>query len=193
MIEIGKTLISENIIEEKFVCNIAACKGECCVQGDAGAPLVEDEKKILEDIFDKVKPFITEKGIKSVEEFGAWTTDEFDELVTPLIDGKECAYTVFDDNGVAKCGIEDAYNAGAITWRKPQSCHLYPIRITEYSEFTAVNYHEWDICSAACVLGEELKVPVYKFLKEPLITQFGADWYKELEFVADEYLKQFKK
>jgi len=193
MIEIGKTLISENIIEEKFVCNIAACKGECCVQGDAGAPLVESEKKILEDIFEDVKPFITAKGIESVEKFGAWTTDEFDELVTPLIDGKECAYTVFDDNGVAKCGIEDAYNAGVIKWRKPQSCHLYPIRVTQYSEFAAVNYHEWDICSSACVLGEELKVPVYKFLKEPLITQFGEDWYSELEVVAKEYLKQFGK
>jgi hypothetical protein len=193
MIQIGKTLISETIIEEKFVCNIAACKGECCVQGDAGAPLEESELEILESIFDKVKPYITAEGIKSVEEFGTWTKDEFDELVTPLIDGKECAYTVFDENGVAKCGIEDAYNAGVITWRKPTSCHLYPIRVTEYSEFSAVNYHEWDICSSACVLGEELKVPVYKFLKEPLITKFGENWYTELEKVAEEYLKQFGK
>ena len=190
MIQIGKTLISENIIEEQFVCNISKCKGECCVQGDAGAPLVEKELAILDEIFENVKPFITAEGIKSVEEHGTWTKDEFDELVTPLIDGKECAYTVFDDNGVAKCGIEDAYNAGVISWRKPQSCHLYPIRVTEYSEFSAVNYHEWDICSDACVLGEELKVPVYKFLKEPLINQFGKNWYKELELVASEYLKQ---
>jgi len=193
MIEIGKTLISENIIEEKFVCNIAKCKGECCVQGDAGAPLEESELQILDSIFEKVKPYITAKGIKSVEEHGTWTKDEFDELVTPLIDGKECAYTVFDENGVAKCGIEDAYNDGVITWRKPTSCHLYPIRVTEYCEFSAVNYHEWDICSSACVLGEELKVPVYKFLKEPLITKFGKNWYTELEKVAGEYLKQFGK
>lgn len=193
MIEIGKTLISESIIEEKFVCNIAKCKGECCVQGDAGAPLEESELEILDDIFEKVKPYITKKGIESVEKHGTWTKDEFDELVTPLIDGKECAYTVFDKDGVAKCGIEDAYNDGAISWRKPASCHLYPIRVTEYSEFSAVNYHEWDICSSACVLGEELKVPVYKFLKEPLITKFGKNWYTELEKVADEYLKQFGK
>ncbi len=193
MIQIGKTLISENIIEEQFVCNIAKCKGECCVQGDAGAPLEQGELEILDDVFEKVKPYITAKGIESVEEHGTWTKDEFDELVTPLIDGKECAYTVFDKAGVAKCGIEDAYNDGAITWRKPASCHLYPIRVTEYSEFSAVNYHEWDICSSACTLGEELKVPVYKFLKEPLITKFGKNWYKELEKVADEYLKQFSK
>ena len=193
MIQIGKTLISETIIEEQFVCNIAKCKGECCVQGDAGAPLEESELAILDEIFEKVKPYITAKGIKSVEEFGTWTKDEHDELVTPLIDGKECAYTVFDKDGIAKCGIEDAYNDGAITWRKPTSCHLYPIRVTEYSEFSAVNYHEWDICSSACVLGEELKVPVYKFLKEPLITKFGKNWYTELEKVAEEYLKQFGK
>jgi hypothetical protein len=162
------------------------------VQGDAGAPLVESELKILDDIFEKVRPYITAEGIKSVEKFGTWTKDEFDEFVTPLIDGKECAYTVFDENGVARCGIEDAYNDGAIEWRKPQSCHLYPIRVTEYSEFSAVNYHEWNICSDACVLGEELKVPVYKFLKEPLINQFGENWYKELCLVADEFLKQRK-
>lgn len=193
MIQIGKTLISESIIEEKFVCNISKCKGECCVQGDAGAPLEESELNILDDIFEKVKPYITAKGIKSVEEHGTWTKDEFDELVTPLIDGKECAYTVFDEKGVAKCGIEDAYNDGAITWQKPGSCHLYPIRVTEYSEFSAVNYHEWDICSDACVLGEELKVPVYKFLKQPLTTKFGKNWYTELEKVAKEYLNQFGK
>ncbi len=189
MIQIGKTLISENIISEQFVCNISKCKGECCVQGDAGAPLIESELDMLDSIFDRVKPYITEKGIKSVEEHGTWTKDEFDELVTPLIDGKECAYTVFDKDGVAKCGIEDAYNDGVIEWQKPGSCHLYPIRVTEYTEFSAVNYHEWDICSSACELGGELKVPVYKFLKEPLITKFGKNWYMELEKVAEEYLK----
>jgi hypothetical protein len=193
MIQIGKALVSEDIIEKQFVCNIEKCKGECCVQGDAGAPLVKEELEILENIFESVKPFITDKGIKAVEEQGTWTKDEFDELVTPLIEGKECAYTVFDDNGVAKCGIEDAYNAGAVKWRKPASCHLYPIRVTDYTEFSAVNYHKWDICSSACELGQELKVPVYKFLKEPLINQFGENWYKELEHVADEYLKQHGK
>ena len=190
MIEIGKTLVSEDIIEKQFVCNIEKCKGECCIEGDAGAPLIEGEKEILESIFDKVKPFITKEGVKAIEEFGTWTTDEFDELVTPLIDDKECAYTVFDDKGIAKCGIEDAYNAGEITWRKPESCHLYPIRIKEYESFSAVNYHKWDICSDACILGEELRVPVYKFLKEPLTTKFGKDWYSELELVAKEYLKK---
>jgi len=193
MIQIGKTLVSEDIIEKQFVCDIEKCKGECCVQGDAGAPLIEEELQILEDIFEEVKPFITEKGIKAVEKYGTWTKDDFDEFVTPLIDEKECAYTVFDSEGIAKCGIEDAYNAGKISWRKPSSCHLYPIRVTDYTEFSAVNYHKWDICSDACVLGEKLKVPVYKFLEEPLINKFGKNWYKELEIVAEEYLKQFGK
>ncbi|MEN8138832.1 MAG: DUF3109 family protein [Bacteroidota bacterium] len=193
MIQIGKTLVSEDIIEKQFVCNIEKCKGDCCIQGDAGAPLIKEEIKILEEIFDKVKPFIRPEGIKAIEDHGTWTKDEFGELVTPLIDGKECAYTVFDKNGIAKCGIEDAYNAGEISWRKPSSCHLYPIRITDYSEFSAVNYHKWDICSDACELGRELKVPVYKFLKDPLINKFGKNWYMELEHVAEEYIKQFGK
>lgn len=181
MIQIGKFLISEDIIKEEFVCDLDKCKGECCVQGDAGAPLLKDELDILENIFDKVKPFISIEGIKAIEKDGKWTKDEFNELVTPLINNKECAYTVFDAKGIAKCGIEDAYNAGEISWRKPSSCHLYPIRITEYTSFTAVNYNKWSICNDACVLGKKLKTPVYKFLKEPLIHRFGKNWYSKLE------------
>ncbi|MCK5824934.1 MAG: DUF3109 family protein [Ichthyobacteriaceae bacterium] len=192
MIQIGKALVSENIIEKQFVCDYEKCKGECCVAGDAGAPVEKNELEILDEIFDKVKPYITEKGIKSVEEFGTWTKDDYGEYVTPLIDGKECAYTVFDDKGNARCGIEDAYNAGAISWRKPISCSLYPIRLREYSEFTAVNYDKWSICSDACVLGRKLKTPVFEFLKEPLTRYFGEKWYSELELVASEYLKQKK-
>lgn len=192
MIQIENTLVSEDIIEKEFVCNIEKCKGECCVAGDAGAPLLEEELEILESNFEKIKPYIRPEGIKAIEEQGAWRKDSEGDFVTPLINGEECAYTVFDENGTAKCGIEDAFNAGAISYRKPESCHLYPIRIKNYSGFYAVNYHKWNICSDACVLGKELSVPVYKFLKVPLINKFGEDWYNELEIVADEYNKQYR-
>lgn len=191
MIQLGKTIISEDIIEKDFVCNLSACKGACCVDGDAGAPLEEEELKILMDIYPKVKPFLRKEGIKAIEEQGLFTTSE-GEYETTLIDGKDCAYVIFNDKKTALCGIEEAYNQGEISWKKPLSCHLYPIRVQDYSEFSAVNYHKWEICDDACTLGKELQIPVYKFVKEALIRKFGENWYAELEKVAEEYLK-FKK
>lgn len=191
MIQLGKTIISEDIIEKDFVCNLSACKGACCVDGDAGAPLEEEELKILMDIYPKVKPFLRKEGIKAIEEQGLFTTSE-GEYETTLIDGKDCAYVIFNDKKTALCGIEEAYNKGEISWKKPLSCHLYPIRVQDYSEFSAVNYHKWEICDDACSLGKELQIPVYKFVKEALIRKFGENWYAELEKVAEEYLK-FKK
>ncbi len=191
MIQLGKTLISEDIIEKEFVCNLSACKGACCVDGDAGAPLEEDELKILVDIYPKVKPFLRKEGIAAIEEQGLFTTTK-GEHETPLIDGKDCAYVIFDEKQTALCGIEEAYNQGEITWKKPISCHLYPVRVQDYSEFSAVNYHKWHICGDACSLGKELQVPVYKFVKQALIRKFGKNWYAELEKTAEEYLKQFK-
>ena len=183
MFQLGKTIVSEDIIEKDFVCNLAACKGACCIDGEAGAPLEEEELKILMDVFPKVKPLLREEGVKAIEEQGLFTTDE-GEYETPLIDGKDCAYVIFDDKKTAKCGIEEAYNKKLIDWRKPISCHLYPIRIMNYSEFDAVNYHKWPICNDACTLGKELQVPVYKFVKDALIRKFGKNWYLELEKVA---------
>ncbi len=188
MIQLGKALISENIIEKEFVCNLSACKGVCCIDGDAGAPLEEDELKILMDIYPKVKPFLRKEGIKAIEEQGLFTTTD-GEHETTLIDGKDCAYVIFDDNKTALCGIEEAYNQGEISWKKPISCHLYPIRVRDYTEFSAVNYHKWEICDDACSLGKELQVPVYKFVKQALIRKFGENWYTELEKTAEEYLK----
>ncbi|QWX83792.1 DUF3109 family protein [Cellulophaga sp. HaHaR_3_176] len=185
MFQIGKTLISEEIIENDFVCNLTACKGACCVDGDAGAPLDDRETEILVDIYNDVKPFLRAEGIKVIEEEGAFVKGEDGEWETPLVNGSECAYVTFSDKGITKCGLEEAYNAGATKWKKPVSCHMYPVRIREYSEFTAVNYHKWEICDAACSLGEELKVPVYKFVKEALIRKFGEEWYVELEKVAE--------
>ena len=189
MFQLGKTIVSEEIIEKDFVCNLSACKGACCVDGEAGAPLDEAETKILEEIYPKVKPFLRKTGIAVIEEKGTWTKGDDGEFETPLINGKDCAYVIFDEKKTALCGIEEVYNSGAIDWKKPVSCHLYPIRVKDYSEFAAVNYHKWEICDDACTLGKELQVPVYKFVKQALIRKFGEHWYAELEKVAEKHLK----
>ena len=186
MFQLGKTIISEDILEKEFVCNLGACKGRCCIDGEAGAPLEEEELKMLMDNFPKIKPFLREEGIAAIEEQGLFTTTE-GEYGTPLINGKECAFVIFDKNNIAKCGIEEAHNQNVTSWKKPISCHLYPVRIMNYSEFFAVNYHKWPICNDACTLGKELKIPVYKFVKDALIRKFGKDWYEELEKVAVNY------
>jgi len=189
MFQIGKTIVSDDVLEKEFVCNLTACKGQCCIDGDAGAPLDKDETAILEEIYPKIKSYLRPEGIDAIEQQGAWVVGEDGDFETPLINNKECAYVIFDGD-TALCGIEQAYNEGLITWKKPVSCHLYPIRIKEYSQFSAVNYNRWHICDDACVLGKELEVPVYKFLKEPLIRKYGEDWYTELETVATEWQKQ---
>ncbi|SEG59805.1 Protein of unknown function [Halpernia humi] len=194
MIQIDDKLISEDLFTEQFVCNLSKCKGACCVEGDVGAPLEKYETKILERIFPQVKPYLRPEGVKALEEQGAWTLDPSDnDFVTPMIEGKECAYVVFDEKGITKCGIEKAYEDGAVDWQKPISCHLYPIRANQYSTFVAMNYHEWDICSDACVLGKELQVPVYKFLKTPLIRKYGEEFYNTLCDAADEWQKEYGK
>lgn len=187
MFQLGKTIVSEEIIGKEFVCNLSACKGVCCVAGEAGAPLEAEETKILEEIYPTVKPFLRAEGIAAIEDQGTWVTSDFGELETPLVDGAECAYVIFDDNQMALCAIEEAYNKGLVDWKKPISCHLYPIRVQDYSEFSAVNYHVWDICDDACSLGKELQVPIYKFVKEALIRKFGENWYLELEKVAEKH------
>ncbi len=184
MFQLGKTIVSEDLIEKDFVCNLGACKGECCVSGEAGAPVTEDEVQILQEIYPKVKPFLRAEGIAVIEKVGTHIVSKRDELETPLVNVAECAYVTFKENGTASCGIEDAYNAGEVSFKKPISCHLYPVRVQDYSEFAAVNYHKWPICNDACTLGNELKVPVYKFVKEALIRRFGKHWYAELEKVA---------
>lgn len=184
MFQIGKTIVSEEILKKDFVCNLSACKGACCIAGEAGAPLDENETEILEDIYPKVKPFLRKEGIEAIEAQGTSIIGLDGEFETPLIDGADCAYVTFDNKGTALCGIEEAYNQGEISFKKPVSCHLYPIRTQDYSEFSAVNYHHWQICDDACTLGKELQVPVYQFVKEALVRKYGQDWYNELEKVA---------
>lgn len=189
MFQLKKTLVSEDIIENDFVCNLSACKGACCVEGDAGAPLEKEEVEILEELYPKIKPFLRKEGIAAIEAQGTAITSPLGELETPLINGADCAYVIFDDKNKALCGIEEAYNQGAIDWKKPVSCHLYPVRVKDYSEFSAVNYDRWHICDDACTLGKELQVPIYKFVKQALIRKFGEAWYQELEKIAQERQK----
>lgn len=181
MLEIGGHLVSEELIKENFICNLEKCKGACCIEGDSGAPLNEDELAILEKIYPKVKPYMTEKGIEAVEQQGAYVKDFEGDYTTTCVDtNKECAYVTWE-NGITKCAIEKAYEEKVIDWKKPISCHLYPIRLTQYPEFDMLHYDRWSICSPACALGNEHKVKVYQFLKEPLIRKYGDDWYQELE------------
>ncbi|AFD09289.1 DUF3109 family protein [Solitalea canadensis] len=181
MILVENSLVHEDLIKEEFVCNLNRCKGACCVMGNVGAPLEAEELKILEEIYPKVKPYLTEKGIAAIEKDGVYVKDFEDDYTTTCVDGdKECAYTIFE-NGIAFCGIEKAHREGVIDFKKPISCHLYPIRITKYPEFEVLNYDRWHICAAACEFGKALKVPVYQFLKDPLIRKYGEQWFAELE------------
>ncbi|NQY66334.1 MAG: DUF3109 family protein [Flavobacteriales bacterium] len=190
MIIVEDTLVSEDILDVKFVCDLKACKGKCCVAGDEGAPLEEDEIEILEEIRDKVEPYMTEEGKAAIAKQGVYVVTDDNELATPLVGDEQCAY-VFFEKGTAKCAIERAESEGKIDFKKPISCHLYPIRITKNENFDAVNYHKWVVCEWACVYGDKLDVPVYEFLKEPLIRKFGQDWYTQIE-IAAELKKQSK-
>ncbi len=186
MFQLQKTIISEEILEKEFVCNLSACKGACCVDGDAGAPLEVEELKALEEIFPVLKKYLRKEGLDAIEKQGLYTTNEQGEHETTLINGADCAYVIYDDKKVAMCGIEEAYNQGEVSFKKPVSCHLYPLRIKQYSEFAAVNYDRWEICDDACSLGKELGVPVYKFVQQALERKFGKEWYAELDKIAKE-------
>ncbi len=186
MFQLHKTIVSEEILDKEFVCNLGACKGACCVQGDAGAPLEEEELQILTEILPTMKKYLSKKGLKAIEHHGPYTTNEQGEYETTLINGEDCAYVIYDKNDVALCGIEEAYNQGDISFKKPVSCHLYPVRIRQYTEFAAINYDRWEICDDACSLGKEMKVPVYKFVKQALVRKFGQKWYDELQEIAEE-------
>lgn len=177
-----------NLFDRKFCCDLEKCKGSCCRYGDSGAPLEEAEAIILEEIWPVLKDYMRKEGIDAVEHKGTSMLDSDGDTVTPLIGNAECAYAVID-KGIYKCAIEKAWTDGRITFRKPESCHLFPVRIKKYREFDAVNYEEWKICKPALKRGEELDLPVYKFLKEPLVRVYGETWYREVEKAAQEIKK----
>jgi hypothetical protein len=187
MIVIDNKLVSDEIIEEQFVCDLNKCKGGCCVDGDAGAPLSKQELKHLDEVYDAVLPYLDEENKKELVKQGKYVYDKEFGWVTPTIESKVCVYGMTDAKGIVKCGIEQAYNDGKVNWKKPISCHLFPIRVklsknkvTEY-----VNYEpREDLCSAACTLGKKLKVPVYVFLKDALVRKYGTEFYETLDATA---------
>lgn len=186
MVIVQDKLISEDVLEQAFVCNLQACKGACCWEGDFGAPLEKGELDILVDIFDRVKPFLLPEAVDHLQKEGLYTFYEDEGFGTTLMPNGACAYMTLDPSGIAQCGIEKAFKAGAIEFQKPISCHLYPIRVKkdEKERFEALNYDRWEICNPACQLGKKLKMPVYRFLKEALVRKYGPDFYEELDEVA---------
>ncbi len=188
MISIDNTLLSDELFEEKFVCDLHACKGQCCISGESGAPLDLDELPLIEGVVDKVKPYLNKKGLKAIEKYGPYVLDSDGDYTTTLVGKeKECAFVVFDEDKIAKCAIEMAHKDGVIDWQKPISCHLYPIRITPHKTYDALNYHRWKICKDACACGVKLNVPVFKFLKTPLIRKYGKAWYNKAEKAYKEH------
>ncbi len=186
MIAIDHVLLSDEIVEEEFVCDLNSCKGGCCVDGDCGAPLTEAETQILETIYPKIKAYLPEAYVAEIERQGAHVMDDEYGHVTPTVNGGICVYAYTDDAGIVKCGIEKAWNEGVIDFRKPISCHLYPIRVKERDGYDLVNYApRKQLCKPACKLGRQLKVPVYKFLKEPIIRKYGEAFYEALEAVGE--------
>ncbi len=188
MLMVQEILVSDDVIEQQFMCNLKACKGACCWEGDFGAPLEEAELKTLNRIYDQLTPYLTEEGKKVIEEKGKYTYfEEPQEYGTPLLANGACAYMTYDENGVAQCGIERAYKEGVVDFKKPISCHLYPIRVNkdENGFFEALNYDRWDICSAACAKGKETQIAVYQFAKDALVRKYGLAFYEELDAAAE--------
>ena len=182
IVEIDGKIISPDLKTKHFICDLTVCKGACCVEGDNGAPLEKNELEIIDNLLEKVKPYLTQEGITAIEKNGAYQYDEKQkEYGTTLIDGQACAFINYE-KGIAVCGIEKAYKDKVVDFKKPISCHLYPVRVTKIGKNEALNYEQWDICSAACAKGAQEKLPVYKFLKEPLTRKYGEQFYATLEY-----------
>jgi Protein of unknown function (DUF3109) len=195
VIAIDNVLVSDEVVEAQFVCDLMKCKGGCCEDGDAGAPLEKGELEIINNIFETIKPYLTREGLRWIEKHGRYVYDREFGWVTPTIEGKMCVYGFRDENGIIKCGIEQAYREGKIEFKKPISCHLYPITIKsgKKGEYDKVNYEPREtLCKPACSLGKKLKVPVFEFLKEPIVRKYGEDFYNALEKVAQDHFMNKK-
>lgn len=184
MLEVGRAIVSLDILEKKFLCDLMKCKGACCVEGDSGAPVTFEESKAIEEAYPEVESYLPEEHREVIRKQGFSVIDLDGDMVTPLVNNRQCAYS-YEEKGIVKCAIEKAFLEGKVTFRKPVSCHLFPIRITEYKRFDAVNYQQIDICKPGRICGVSQKLPLYVFLKEPLIRKYGADWYAQLEYAAN--------
>ena len=189
MLQIDDTIVSFDLFDRYFVCDLASCKGNCCIEGDAGAPLEKEEIEKIKEILPIIWNDLSENAKKVIDEQGVFYIDPENEPVSSIVNGRECVFAYTDSDGVCKCAIEKAHREGKIDFQKPISCHLYPVRVQKYNNFKAVNYHQWQVCECARKLGSEMKVPIYKFLKEPLIRKFGETWYEQME-VAEKELKK---
>ena len=193
MLQIGKSLISLDLIENFFCCDLSKCKGECCIEGDAGAPITDDEYKIIKDLVPILWDDLLPSAKEEINRNGVGYIDEEGDWVTSIVDGKNCVFTYYGEDGTCLCAIEKAHREGRTDFYKPISCHLYPVRLSQCGEYTAVNYHRWKVCKAAEVLGRKENIRVYQFLEKPLIRKFGKDWYDELCLACKAYLEQFSK
>ncbi len=193
MLEIQNTLVTLDIVERFFCCDLAHCLGQCCIEGDAGAPVTPAEVELLKEVLPEVWDDLAPEARRVIEEQGVSYVDEEGDLVTSIVNGRDCVFTCYAPGGMCLCAIEKAYREGSVKWRKPISCALYPVRVTDYDGFTAVNLHRWKICKCAEVLGRREGLRAYQFLREPLIERFGRDWYDELATTCEEYLRQFSK
>ena len=192
MFQIQDTLVSLDVIEKEFCCDLDCCHGCCCIEGDAGAPLTDEEEQQIKDALPVLQPLMDGQAREVVQRKGVSYHDKDGELVTQIVGGKDCVFARTDHNGWCYCVIERAFKEGKIAFNKPVSCHLYPIRLKRFPTFTAVEYHRWDVCHAARKLGRQLHLPLYKFLKEPIIRRFGEEYYNELELTAQQWQKQCK-
>ncbi len=191
MIEIKDTLVSLDLVERFFCCDLDKCLGQCCIDGDAGAPITKEEYNKLKEIFPLIKDRLLPSALERIEEAGLAYIDEEDDLVTQIVDNRNCVFTTYAPGGKCLCAIESAYRDGVIDWRKPTSCYLYPVRLKKYPTFTAVNYHRWKICRCAEVAGRAKNIRLYQFLKQPLIDTFGQEWYDELVIACQAYIDQY--
>lgn len=191
MLQIKNTLISLDLVERYFCCDLDSCLGECCIDGDAGAPITEDERRKLEEVLPAVIDDLLPAARREIEENGVAYVDCEGDLVTSIVDGRNCVFTTYGPGGMCMCALEKAWREGRIDFMKPMSCHLYPVRIREYDGFTAVNFHRWKICKCAEILGRKNGIRAYRFLEGPLVRRFGREWYDELVEAADAYLEEY--
>ena len=190
MIALGDTLISEDVFDTLFACDLKACKGACCVEGESGAPLTEEEVERLEEAFEVVKGQLRPYALAVIDKVGLFEMDRDGEYVTPIINGRECVYATFDADGTAKCAFEAAWREGKSDWPKPISCHLYPVRLKELQDFTALNIHRWPICDGARICGAKANITVLDFCKTALIRRFGEAWYDEAQLICKAWKAQ---
>lgn len=192
MVEIEDKIISDELFEKKFVCDLQKCKGGCCVEGDSGAPLKSKEIKEIAKNLSIIKSEMSTKGLNAIKNNDFHNVDSDGDKVTKLVDGKECVFVVFDKNNIAKCSIESAFRKKKINFNKPISCHLYPVRVKKYDSFTAINVDSWHVCKPACECGTKLNVPVFKFLKDAIVRSWDLDFFHHLDSVYHEFFNKKK-